>query len=192
MGRLIQWNVMSLDGYFEGATSWALDWHQSVLSEEFHEFCAEQLATTSLLLFGRVTYEGMASYWKTAEGTIAGYMNNLPKAVASRTLKSVDWNNARLLEGDAADAVKCLKAETEGNMFVFGSGKLSAALIAAGLFDEFRIAVAPVILGAGATLFGRNLHYLALRHEETKTLANGCVILRYTPMQNRYVRPVES
>jgi dihydrofolate reductase len=183
MGKLIQWNVMSLDGYFEGATSWALDWHQSVLSEEFHNYCAEQLAVTSLLLFGRVTYQGMAAYWKTAEGRIADYMNNLPKAVASRTLKSVEWSNTKLLDGDAVDAVKKLKAEAKGSLLVMGSGKFSEALTRAELFDEFRISLAPVVLGAGTTLFGRNLPHTALHHEETKTLANGCVILRYTPQR---------
>ena len=185
MGRLIQWNVMSLDGFFEGADSWSLDWHQSVLSTEFHDFCAEQLATAGLLVFGRVTYEGMARYWKTAEGKIADYMNGLPKAVASRTLKSVDWSNSRLLDGDAVDAVRKLKMEIEGNLFVFGSGKLSEALTAAGLFDEFRVSFAPVILGTGTTLFGRNLPRIALDHQETKTLANGCVILRYSPHREK-------
>lgn len=96
MSKLILWNMLSLDGYFEGATSWDVGWFQSFFSKELEDFSIEQLRRADALLFGRVTYEGMAAYWQTATGEIADYMNSLPKVVFSRTLKHVDWANARL------------------------------------------------------------------------------------------------
>src|SRR5215469_11630674 len=145
MGKLIQWNLISLDGYFEGAQSWALDWHNYAWGDELEEFSIEQLRTAAMLLFGRVTYVGMAAYWKTAQGAVAEYMNKLPKAVVSGSLAHADWNNTRLLSGDAIQAVTDLKGSIDGNIFVFGSGALSAALLEAGLFDEYRLAVVPVV-----------------------------------------------
>ena len=76
MSKLIQWNVISLDGFFEGAKSWELDWMQSSFNHELEAFSIEQLRAAGMLLFGRVTYEGMAAYWQTAKGTVAEFMNS--------------------------------------------------------------------------------------------------------------------
>ena len=86
MRKLIMWNLITLDGYFEGAKNWDLPWHEQVWGEELERFSLEQLESADMLLFGRVTYEGMAAYWQTAQGKIADYMNSLPKVVCSRTL----------------------------------------------------------------------------------------------------------
>ncbi len=182
MARLIQWNLITLDGYFNGAKPWELDWHTVAWGDELEKFSIEQLCTAGMLLFGRITFEGMAAYWKTATGEVAEFMNSLPKTVVSRTLEHADWNNTRLVRDNAADEVAKLKHEIEGNIFVFGSGDLSATLTQAGLFDEFRIAIAPVFIGRGTTLFGRDLTRLPLKLLETRTLSNGCVILRYQPL----------
>jgi dihydrofolate reductase len=90
MSKLIMWNLMTLDGFFDGAENWALDWHQYAWGEELERTSVEQLRAADMLLFGRVTYEGMAAYWKTAQGEVATYMNSLPKVVFSRTLLKVD------------------------------------------------------------------------------------------------------
>jgi dihydrofolate reductase len=181
MGKLIQWNLISLDGYFEGAQSWELDWHNYAWGDELEEFSLEQLGTAALLLFGRVTYEGMAAYWKKAEGNIAGLMNKLPKAVVSNSLKQADWNNTRLLSGEAIKSVTDLKRDVDGNIFVFGSGALSAALLGAGLFDEYRLAIVPIVLGTGTTLFGRKLPRVPMHIKEIRSFATGAVFLRYVP-----------
>ncbi len=181
MGKLIQWNLISLDGYFEGAQSWALDWHNYAWGDELREFSNEQLQTAAMLLFGRITYEGMASHWKTAKGADAGLMNKLPKAVVSNSLKQADWNNTRVLSGDPVKAVTDLKASVDGNIFVFGSGNLSAALFEAGLFDEYRLAIVPVVLGTGKTLFGRKLPLVSMHIKEIRSFATGAVYLRYVP-----------
>jgi dihydrofolate reductase len=181
MRKLIMWNLLTLDGYFEGAKSWELDWHNEVWGEELERFSVDQLRSAELLFFGRITYEGMAAYWRTAEGEVADLMNSLPKVVFSRTLKAADWANTRLINDDAAAAVLKLKQQGAGSMFVFGSGNLSATLIREGLFDEYRLLIAPVILGVGNLLFDHGLSRQALKLLESRQLASGGVLLRYAP-----------
>jgi dihydrofolate reductase len=175
------WNLMTLDGYFDGTENWALDWHQYAWGEELERMSIEQLGTADMLLFGRVTYEGMAAYWKTAQGEVAGYMNSLPKAVFSRTLANVDWQNTRLLKGDVKKEVEELKRVGKKDIFVFGSGGLSATLLENGLYDEFRICLVPVVLGSGKQLFGRKLSRLRMKLLDSRPLASGSVLLRYAP-----------
>ena len=102
MGKLIMWNLITLDGYFEGEKNWDLSFHELVWGPELEHRSLEQLNQASHLLFGRVTYEGMAAYWKTAKDEIADFMNNLPKIVCSRTLKVADWNNSILIKDNIA------------------------------------------------------------------------------------------
>jgi len=181
MARLIQWNLISLDGYFEGAKKWDLQWHNFVWDQELEKFSIEQLRSAGMLLFGRVTYEGMAAYWKTAQGKVADLMNSLPKVVVSRTLKEANWNNTFVIRSGTADGVNRFKKEVEGDIFVFGSAALSATLTRAGLFDEYRVALAPAVLGRGTPLFGRDLPQQHLKLLEARPLASGVVILRYSP-----------
>jgi dihydrofolate reductase len=182
MARLIQWNLISLDGFFEGAKKWDLQWHNYGSDRDLEKFSIEQLRSAGMLLFGRVTYEGMAAYWKTAQGEVAGYMNRLPKVVVSRTLQEADWNNTFVIRSGTAEGVNRFKREIEGDIFVFGSAALSATLMRAGLFDEFRIALAPAVLGRGTPLFGRDLPRQRLKLLETRPLPSGVVILRYAPL----------
>ncbi len=181
MGLLIEWNLISLDGYFEGAAKWDLEWHSYVWDQELEQFSIDQLRTAGMLLFGRVTYEGMAAYWKGATGEVGQLMNNLPKAVVSRTLKEADWNNTQILRGGSVDEIMKLKREVAGDILVFGSGAMAATLTKAGLIDEYRIAVTPAVLGHGVTLFGRDLPRMRMRLIEARPLASGVVILRYMP-----------
>ena len=184
MSRLIMWNLLTLDGFFEGATSWDLGWHESVWGEELESISLEQLRTADRLLFGRITYEGMAAYWPSAEGElaeIADLMNGLPKVVFSRTMERAEWSNTTLVRDDAVAEVSRLKRAGDRNTFVFGSGDLSATLIRHGLFDEYRLVLAPLVIGSGKTLFGRDLSELKLRLLEARALSSGAVILRYAP-----------
>jgi len=183
MSRLIQWNMLSLDGYFEGAKSWDVEWFHGFFGPELEKFSIEQLRRADALVFGRVTYEGMAAFWQTARGEVAELMNNLPKVVFSRTLERTDWANTRLVKADAVPEVRELKRRGSRDIFVFGSGDLCAGLLAAGLFDEVRLGLIPMVLGRGATLFGRDLNRRAMKLLEARPLANGCVILRYEPRQ---------
>ncbi len=182
MSRLIQWNMLSLDGYFEGARSWDVEWFQPYFNEELERFSIQQLRAADALLFGRVTYEGMAAYWKTARGEVADFMNKLPKLVVSSTLEKADWSNTSVVKGDALAEVRRLKCQGSGTIFVFGSGILCAALLEAGLFDEVRVAVVPIVIGRGIPLFGRGLSRTKLKLLESRPLSNGCIILRYQPL----------
>src|SRR5258708_26482025 len=163
MSKLIMWNLMTLDGYFDGAENWALDWHQYAWGEELERMSIEQLRAADMLLFGRVTYEGMAAYWKTAQGEVATFMNSLPKAVFSRTLDKVNWHNTKLLKGDVKLEVEALKRAGDKNIFVFGSGGLSATLLEEGLYYEYRPGLVSGVLCAGKQLFRRNLIRLPMK-----------------------------
>ena len=181
MRKLIMWNAITLDGYFEGEKNWDLSFHELVWGKELEEFSLTQLKSADMLVFGATTYKGMADYWTKAEGDegeIAEYMNKLPKVVCSRKLKTADWNNTTIVK-DAAVEIPKLKQQGNGNMFVFGSGNLSESLMKADLFDEFRLCIAPVFLGKGRLLFNQGIPHKKLKLLETRPLATGGIILRY-------------
>ena len=181
MRKLIMWNMVTLDGFFEGSKSWELDWHEYVWGEELEQLSIEQLKTAGMLLFGRVTYLGMADYWTSAKGEVADFMNSLPKVVFSRTLEKADWNNTRLVKANAEEEVAELKRQPGKDLFVFGSANLSSTLMRNGLFDEYRLGINPVILGGGNPLFKLNPNRMKLKLLEARPLKSGCVILRYQP-----------
>jgi dihydrofolate reductase len=187
MRKLIMWNVVTLDGYFEGEKNWDLSFHELVWGKELEDFSIEQLKTADMLIFGETTYKGMADYWTKAkadktEGEITEYMNRLPKVVCSRKLKTADWNNTSIVK-DAAAEIPKLKQQGDGCIFVFGSGNLSESLMKAELFDEFRLCIAPVFLGKGRLLFNQGIPHNKLRLLESRSLAAGGIILRYAPLE---------
>lgn len=179
MRKLIAWNVITLDGFFEGAQPWSIDFHNLVWGPDLQELSAGQLREAGLLLFGRKTYEGMASYWSTSTEDEAAGMNSLPKAVISNTLAAADWNNSRLLKGDAAEQVRALKAEEGGPIYVFGSAQLLGSLHEAGLVDEYRLCVAPIVLGRGNPIFKASDTPTNLTLTSSKALPNGGLLLFY-------------
>lgn len=179
MRKLVVWNMMTLDGCFEGPAPWDLAFHTSVWGEELEAFSLEQANEIGTLLFGRRTYEGMAAHWTTAEGAIADFMNGVEKVVASRTLQATDWANSSLLQGEVPDAVADLKRRPGRHVYVFGSADLTASLLRHGLVDEYRLCLVPVVLGAGHPLFKPSDRKLDMTLLETRPLRTGGVILRY-------------
>ena len=177
------WNVITLDGYFEGEKSWDLSFHELIWDKEMEQFSIDQLQSADMLVFGKTTYEGMAAYWQTAkdEGETTSYMNSLPKIVCSSTLPKADWNNSTIVR-DAATEILKLKEQGDKDMFVFGSGKLSETLMKERLFDEYRLLIAPVFLGKGRLLFPHGLPYQKLTLLENRPLTTGGIILRYAPL----------
>lgn len=183
MAKLIIWNVMSLDGAFEGVTPWDLSMHEAVWGPELKQLSNEQLSEASILLFGRRTYEGMRDYWTGATEDEAPAMNSAPKAVVSSTLPKADWNNSRLLR--SLDDVRALKRDLGGkSIFVFGSAQLTSALRRAGLIDEYRLCVAPLLLGktGGAPMFKPNDERQRLDLIRAEPISGGGVLLFYRPM----------
>ena len=181
MRRLILFNMMTLDGFFEGPGH-NIDWH--TVDEEFNQFAIEQLAEAGALVFGRVTYELMAGYWPTSgaiadDPAVAGLMNAIPKIVFSRTLEAAPWNNTRLIQGGLEAEMRRLKEEAGRDLFIFGSAELASELTRIGLIDEYRVMVSPVILASGTPLFkGTQLKLKLLR---SRTFAIGNVLLVYAP-----------
>lgn len=187
MRKLIMWNMVTLDGLFEGAKSWDLDWHNYAWGEELEKFSLDQLKTAGMLLFGRITYQGMAAYWSTAQGEVAevaDLMNNLPKVVFSRTLEKADWKNTTLVRENVEQAVADLKQQPGKDLFIFGSASLCATMMEAGLMDEYRLGLNPLVLGAGSPLFKPGSAQAKMRLLEARPLKSGVVFLRYEPVRN--------
>ncbi len=185
MRKLIMWNVITLDGYFEGNQNWDLSFHQAIWGPELEKLSLEQLKSADYLVFGRVTYEGMAAYWtkaesETAEQEVAQLMNSLPKLVFSKTLTSAGWNNTTIIRENASDAIRKLKEQDGKDLYVFGSAHLSRTFIKDDLFDEYRIGIAPVILGSGRPLFAQGIAPKNLSLVSSQQLLTGGVVLKYS------------
>jgi len=184
MRKLVVWNLMTLDGYFEGIKPWDLDFHMLAWGDELERYATELGNEGDLLTFARKTYEGMAAYWRTATETpdIAAYMNGIAKIAASRTLDKAEWNNTRVVRDIAAE-VRKLKEEPGKTMFVFGSAEVTDVLLKADLVDEIRICLVPVVLGAGNPHFKPAAEQRPLKLLESRALKTGAVVLRYEPVK---------
>ncbi|AZN98332.1 dihydrofolate reductase [Mesorhizobium sp. M9A.F.Ca.ET.002.03.1.2] len=178
MRKLIIWNMVTVDGFFEGPDR-DISWF--VFEEELENYIRETQEKADTLIFGRLTYELMAAYWPSEQGWIADFMNKIEKVVFSRTLKSADWNNTKLFNANVAKEVSKLKTRDGGDIFVFGSADLTATLMEHGLIDEYHLGINPVILGRGTPLFKGGPNRIPLKHLETRALKSGVVILHYAP-----------
>ncbi len=172
------WNVVTLDGRFEGEKSWDLSFHGLVWGPELERLSLEQLQETDMLVFGENTYKGMADYWPKAKEKEAALMNSIAKVVCSSSLEKAEWSNTTIIR-DAVPELKLLKEQSGKPMYIFGSGKLTQSLMNAGMIDEIRLCVAPIILGKGRRLFTDENTTRNLKLLESRSLQNGGVILRY-------------
>ena len=182
MRKIFLFMMVSLDGYYEGPNG-DISWHN--VDDEFNEFAVKQTREVGTLLFGRKTYEGMASYWPTQaaisnDPIIAGLMNSLPKIVISTTLDSAEWDNTRLVKENVDEEISKLKHEPGKEIAIFGSSDLAVSLAQIGLVDEYRIMVNPIILGEGKSLF-EGADKLVLKLIKTRTFNSGNVLLYYQP-----------
>jgi len=183
MTKVLAGITVSLDGYYVGPNQ-EFDW--PVAGQEFDEFSLRQLDEVDTLLFGRVTYELMASYWPTpaareGDPKTAAAMNDLPKLVVSRTLDKAEWENSRLVGGDVAAELTRLKQQPGKDIAIFGSFDLTVSLLGVGLVDELRIMVSPVLLGDGLSLFRTATERISLKLLQARPFASGNVLLTYQP-----------
>lgn len=180
MGKVVVWNLMTVDGCFEGPEPWDLAFHEIAWGPELRALSEAFGANAEALVFGRRTYEGMAAYWPTAdeESVIKDYMNRLPKLVASRTLKDPAWSNTRATD-DILGALRALKAGSERPVYIFGSAELVGTLLPEGIIDEIKVAVVPVILGKGRRLFGEGAR-VPLTLVSAEPVSGGTVVLTYS------------
>jgi dihydrofolate reductase len=183
MRKVFLFMMVTLDGFFEGPDH-EIDWHN--VDEEFNEFAIDQLNEIGALLFGRVTYQGMASYWPTPfakedDPVVADKMNTIPKIVFSKTLDKVEWSNSRLVKENIAEEVSQLKQQQGRDLAIFGSANLAVSLLQMGLIDELRIMVNPVVLGNGKPLFTGLHDKVKLKLIRTRTFRSGNILLYYQP-----------
>jgi dihydrofolate reductase len=144
---------------------------------------AAAFANMGALLFGRVTYQRFAAFWPTqTDNPFTVFLNNIPKYVASTTLKEpLPWSNSTLLNRDTSKTLKKLKAAQDKDFVVFGSGVLVQSLMRESLVDKFVLLIHPLVLGSGRRLFPPDGAFAALTLRDAETTANGLVIATYTP-----------
>lgn len=184
MRRLFEFNLVTLDGYFEGQNR-DISWHN--VDAEFNEYAIDMLNSVDALLFGRVTYELMASFWPTPEAVkndpiVAGKMNSLSKIVFSRTLEKVEWHNTRLVKYNVEGEIEKMKQQPGKDLVILGSGSIVSRLAPRGLIDEHRIMVNPLVLGRGRPLFDSIKEKINLKLKKTRTFKSGNVLLCYEPV----------
>jgi dihydrofolate reductase len=185
MRKLVVFNQLSLDGYFTDKYG-DMTWAKENSDAEFDEFTTENARGGGTLLFGRVTYDLMASFWPTPQASkilplVAERMNNLPKAVFSRTMKEASWKNTKVIKGDIAAQIRKMKKESGEGMAIFGSGNIISQLAKTGLIDEYQIVLNPIALGAGRTMFEGIKERLHLKLTKSRVFKNGKVFLCYEP-----------
>lgn len=187
MRKLIAFEMLTLDGCYassDGDFGWA---HRRERDAEWDAFVQGNADSNGELVFGRLTYEMMASWWPTPaaaqhEPLVAERMNGRPKFVCSHTLHEAAWNNTSLLRGDAVPRLRALKREPGTNLVILGSGALVAALAQAGLIDEYQLVVIPVVLGRrGRPLFGGFESGMDFRLTQSRRFGNGNMLLCYEP-----------
>jgi dihydrofolate reductase len=153
MASLVLKMSVSLDGYVappDGSSEWATEGR----SEDGAAWTLETVSNAATHLIGAATYSRWATFWPGASGPFAKPMNEIPKVVFSNSLTSADWPETTIATGDLAEAVARLKQErSDGYLLAQGGVRFTRSLVEAGLIDEYRLVVHPVILGAGERLF---------------------------------------
>lgn len=183
MRQLTVFNHVSLDGYFSGPGG-DISWFKATMDPEFQEFSSASAGGADIMLFGRVTYEMMTSYWPTPaarqqDPAVAEAMNRTPKIVFSRTLTRAAWSNTTIVKDKIAAEVRRLKAEPGKGLVLLGSGSIIAQLAPTGLIDSYGFMLNPVALGSGKTMFAGIPERLALQLVSTRSFKNGNVLLNY-------------
>jgi dihydrofolate reductase len=187
MRKLIAFEMLTLDGCY-ASTDGDFDWaHRRERDTEWAAFVQGNAGGGGELVFGRTTYQMMASWWPTPaasqnEPLVVERMNALPKFVCSCTLHEATWNNTTLLRGDAVPQLRALKHEPGADLVILGSGGLVASLGQAALIDEYQLAIIPVVLGRrGRPLFGSLESGMDLRLTQSRRFGNGNMLLCYEP-----------
>ncbi|GAA2632007.1 dihydrofolate reductase family protein [Actinomadura fulvescens] len=168
---------MSLDGVVEAPESWLFPY----MEEEICAAVGQMYAEADTLLLGRVTYEAFAAVWPHRSGPVADQINGIRKLVASTTMREPGWNNTTVIDGDVIAVLKDLKRTPGKNVQLPGSITLTRALLEAGLLDELRLLVDPVVLGTGQRLFPGGTPRVPLRLTRSTTFTTGVLDLTYQP-----------
>jgi dihydrofolate reductase len=193
MGRIVTFTHVTLDGVMQapgrpdedtrgefGYGGWEVRYGDQVMAD----VAAEGMASESALLFGRRTYDDFAAFWpnQPQPNPFTDVLNRSQKYVASRTLKEpLPWENSTLLKGDAVDAVAELKAGSDTDLVVLGSGDLIQTLMRHDLIDEYLVLIHPLVLGTGRRLFADGGPQATLEVVDSKVTSTGVIIATYRP-----------
>jgi dihydrofolate reductase len=191
MMRLILMEFLSLDGVAQGPGSPDEDtsdgftrggWLVPHLDDEFMQLVATWLGEADALMFGRRTYDNFSRDWPNItdpDDPFTDKMNSLPKYVASHSLKTADWNPTTIISGDVPAQVAELKRQPGREIQIHGSARLAQSLLAAGLIDELRLLIAPVVVGSGRRLFPEGGVSAGLRLLRNETTSGGVAVHVY-------------
>lgn len=179
MRKIVAGLFISLDGVVESPDKW----HFPYFNDEMGAEIGRAVEEADTLLLGRKTYEEFAAFWPNqgSEVEMADYINNTPKLVASRTLRSVEWQNSSLIEGDVNEALTALKQQPGKNISITGSATLVRSLLVDGVLDELRLLIHPIAIGSGARLFDGMDTQVPLRLVDSRTLSTGVLAATYAP-----------
>ena len=169
----------SIDGVVEAPNEFQFD----SFDDELGMMLGRVIASVDTVVLGRVGYQDWAGYWPnaTGDGDFGDFINDVPKFVASRTLKPSDltWNNSTLIEGDLFDFIRTLKQQDGGEIGVMGGISLVRQLLFAGLLDEFSLITHPVIAGKGRHLFEPGDPVTRLELVNGQTTSKGNIVQTY-------------
>jgi dihydrofolate reductase len=189
MGTMIVTENTALDGVIEQVGDWFVPAGDADADDsDVVATLREQMDTQAALLLGRKTFEAFRGYWpaQTDDTTgITAHLNRVPKYVLSTTLEESGWENTTVLRGELADEVRALRSRVNGEIGVTGSITLVHDLIAAGLVDEYRLFVYPVVVGRGRRLFEEAKNVPKLQLIAARSYRSGVVLLNYRPTQKR-------
>jgi dihydrofolate reductase len=193
MRRVIFLIHLSLDGFASGPND-ELDW--IAYDEELEQYAHSMQDRTDAVIWGRRTYEGMASYWLTVPGDPAStpaaleharFLDKATKIVVSRTLNRIAWGNTTntvLIKDNIAEEINRIKQQPGKDIWFLGSTMLAQTFMQLDLIDEYRININPSVLGSGKPLFAGVTRQIPLRLLESKTLKSGVVALCYEPIRS--------
>jgi len=184
MGKIVISDNVSLDGVIQDPAGDEGFRHGGWVGRiaalpELNKLALDEALGAEALLLGRRSYEWLAARWPSRSGELADRLNSLPKYVVSSTLEDPDWNNSTVLRGDVVNEVSKLKRELDGEIVVPASFQLVHTLIEHDLVDELRLKVFPVVLGAGARLFGETSDKKSMRLVDTQTVEGDVGFLTY-------------
>jgi dihydrofolate reductase len=185
MGKLVVTEYISLDGVIEapggGEDFVHAGWTFRITrGPEGDALKLDETRNSDALVFGRVTYEGMAAVWPHMTGEFADLFNSLPKFVISNTLSDASWNNTEVLRGDLRAIVENLKQRFGGDIVVHGSPRIVQQLLELDLIDELRLMLFPIVLGSGKRLFADSDDAKRFRLTSTTAVGDGIALLTYT------------
>lgn len=183
MRKLTMYNFITLNGFYKGINE-DISWHRHGGEEE--GFSQDSLQHNNTLVFGRVTYQMMASYWPTpiameSMPEVAKGMNSAEKIVFSNTLTQADWHNTKILNGDITETMRKLKQQPGNDMTILGSGSIVSQMANANLIDNYEIMIDPVAIGNGTPLFNGIQNNLNLKLTNSRVFKSGVILLSYEP-----------